>query len=311
MKKIQWIILWSLLCSATLFPDANLGNVQSLSGDVSLDAFGKGAFIPAIKGDALYSGSVLKTGGNGRATILLNSEVKEIPPGALVRVSELSAAFAKKREQKWFSALGNVIRSLSAAAQRKESDLVLGSRAAEVSSGGENDKFDWEVDETDAAVILPKALRSIETGNYASALEQLGKADPPTDPALAWKLSFWKGFCYYQVDDFSDAAAHLGTAYSLAKSSTPLPGETDSRAALLFLLGSSFFMLGQEKAALPFLDEYLTRDPQGGYVPYSTLLLAKALASTGNSVRARAVAQEGIRKYAGTDLESEFATIGK
>jgi hypothetical protein len=310
MKKIAFLVLWSLLCCTLLFPEAKIGSVQSISGDVALDAFGKGSFIPAILGDALYPGSVVRTGGNGRATLMLNNEAKEVPPGALVKVAELSAASSKKQQQKWFAALGNVIRSLTEAAQTKETDLVLGSRAADVSSN-DNGDMDWEVEETDASVILPKAQKAIETANYASALEQLGKAEPPTNAALAWKLSFWRGFCYYQVDDFGDAAAHLAAAWSLTEASNPPPEEAASRSALPFLLGSSWFMLGQEKTALPFLDQYLAQDPQGRYAPYSTLLLAKALASTGNRTRSRSVAVEGARKYKGTDLESEFTTMAQ
>jgi TolA-binding protein len=86
------------------------------------------------------------------------------------------------------------------------------------------------------------------------------------------------------------------------------PGQ---RGSLLFQLGSSYFFLGREKDAVPILREYLAGNADGPFAPYATLLLARSLAASGDGSRARSIAIDAVKKYKGTDLESEFASLLK
>jgi TolA-binding protein len=85
----------------------------------------------------------------------------------------------------------------------------------------------------------------------------------------------------------------------------------DQRSFLLFQLGSSYFFLGKEKEAVPVLAEYLKDNPDAPLAPYATLLLARSLAASGDGGRARSLAGAAAKKYKGTDLESEFASLQK
>ena len=67
--RIIHLVLACLLCSLPLCAEAKLGSVKSFSGDVTIDAFGKGTFIKVIVGDALYASTVLSAGPDGRATV--------------------------------------------------------------------------------------------------------------------------------------------------------------------------------------------------------------------------------------------------
>jgi tetratricopeptide (TPR) repeat protein len=273
MKRILVLLLFVLACAALATAEARVGTVKSIIGSVSIDAFGKGAFIPAAKGDDLYASSVVKTGASGRATLDLQGTSSEVAPNATVKVAELVAASAKKGGLKWFAAVGKLVKSFADASQRKEADAVLGSRAAEVGSA-ETSEMEWEVEETDATVLIPQARKSVEAGGYASALETLGKAEAPEDPALAWQLSFWKGYCYFQVEDYPDAVKHLSAAYERSKSPSAKLGTPEERAMLLFQLGSSQYLLGKEKEAATVLEAYLRENPDGQFAQYARQLLA-------------------------------------
>jgi tetratricopeptide (TPR) repeat protein len=270
MRRIPGLLLLFVL-SAVLAPaETRVGTVTSVIGSVSIDAFGKGAFIPAAKGDPLYASTILKTGANGRAVLDLQGTVNEVAPGATVKIAELAAAGAKKGRLSWFAAIGKLVRSFASASAGKEGDLALGSRAADASSEGTG--IDWELEETDAGVLIPEARKSIEAGSYAAALETLGKADAPQNNAsLSWQLSFWKGYCYFQVEDYPDAVTHLSAAYALGTSAPSVP---EDRAMLLFQLGSSFYLVGREKDAAPVLGAYVMEFPDGPFAAYARDLLA-------------------------------------
>ncbi|MGD0726667.1 MAG: tetratricopeptide repeat protein [Spirochaetia bacterium] len=308
-KRIIHLVLACLLCSVPLFAEAKLGSVKSFSGDVTIDAFGKGTFIKVIVGDALYASTVLSAGPDGRATVDVQGTMKEIPPGARVKISDLMSASAKKGGLAWFAAVGKLIKSFSEASQAKEEDLVMASRATEAAPKEETG-MEWEGD-TDASSILPEARKTIDAGDFNAALQKLGKAEMPSDPALAFELLYWKGFCYFQLEDYPDATACFSDAYARMGPSRNAVSTLDQRSFLLFQLGSSYFFLGKEKEAVPVLAEYLADNADAPLAPYATLLLARSLASSGDAGRARSLASAAAKKYKGTDLESEFASLQK
>jgi TolA-binding protein len=171
--------------------------------------------------------------------------------------------------------------------------------------------MEWESGETDAKSILPEAQKSIDAGSYMEALEKLEKAEMPSDQALSFELLFREGFCYYQLEDYSDAAKNLSDAYVRLGSSRTAVGTPGQRGSLLFQLGSSYFFLGREKEAVTVLRAYLSDNDNGPFAPYASLLLARCLVASGDTSRARSIAIVGMKKYKGTDLESEFASLLK
>ncbi len=314
MRSVSIFLLLAsflLIQTPSATADTRVGSLQSSTGTVTIDAFGKSSFIPAVTGDSLYSSTILKTGADGRATILLQGEPHEIAPGATVKIGDLVASGARKSSLGWFGAVGKLIGSFGKAAQRKEGDLVLGSRAADVAQEQADADMGWEVEETDAATLIPEAKKSIDDGLYASALATLAKADPPAEPEMAWELAFWKGDCYFQLEDYGDAAASLTSANALQGSGRQSLGTPETRALLLFQLGSSQFLLGNNRAAIPMLDASIAQSADGPYAPYATLLLSRALATTGDAARSKAVAAAGARKYAAAGLDADFAALSQ
>lgn len=313
MRKVPFSILCMALCAAITASaaDPSVGRIAAVSGSVLVDAFGKGAFIAAIRGELLYKASVLKTEADGRATIEIQGRTQEVPPAAIVRISDALAAGARKGGLAWFAALGNLVRSFGEASRKKESAQTLGSRAGNAGEGSSLDGMDWEVEETEPSKVLEKAKMQIEAGSHSAALAALAKADPALEPALAWELSFWKGFCYYQLEDYADAARSLSAARSLEGTSHVPLGAPQERRMLLFQLGSSLFLLGQDKAAVAPLETLLAEKGGEAYEPYAALLLARALAAAGETGKSRTVAAQWAKLSRGSPLEAEFAALAK
>jgi hypothetical protein len=306
MKRMLRAVLWCLLLPSLPLAaaDPSVGRISSLEGRVLIDQFGKGAFIAAVRGDLLYAATVLKTPVDGIVRIELQGKARDIPPDAAVRVSDLLAAGARRAALPWFSAVGGLIRSFTEAARKKEETPTLGSRAGDASKGAGAGDMDWALDEADPARLLPLARAAIREAKYAEALATLARSDPATDPALAWDLSFWRGFCYFQLEDYADAVRHHLAAQAAGRAAT----EEDGRM-LLFQLGSSYVLLGQEKSAIPPLESYMAQRQGDPYEPYAALTLARALAAVGEAAKARAVAEEGRKTWRGTALEKEFAAL--
>ena len=58
-----------------------VGKVLSAEGGVSIDAFGKGAYIDALRGDSLYQDSVVRVPAAGRADLEIRGRNIVAPPG--------------------------------------------------------------------------------------------------------------------------------------------------------------------------------------------------------------------------------------
>jgi tetratricopeptide (TPR) repeat protein len=295
-----------LFTAAALFAEPQVGTITSLSGRVQIDAFGKGAFIKAIQGDILYAASVIKTDPDARAAIDVQGKTQQIPPGATVAVQDLISSTQKKGS--WFTAFTGLIKSFSNASQKGNEEVVAGSRAAEVGSQPEDE---WMTEESGAEEALALAQKDIGKGDWSSALSRLVMAEPPSDPSLAWDLSFWKGYCFYQMGDYRDAAAALSPAYDALSSARAAPPSAEHRRLLLFQLGASWFLLGQEKRAVPLFETLVADRSDDASQPYAYLLLARSLAASGDAARSRSVAQEAQKKYRGTDLEKELAALAQ
>jgi tetratricopeptide (TPR) repeat protein len=303
----RFLVPFLLLCAAAaLIAEPQVGAITSISGRVQIDAFGKGVFIKAITGDILYAASVIRTDPDARAVIDVQGKTQEIPPGATVAVQDLLSSAQKKGS--WFTALTGLIKSFSSASRKGNEEVVAGSRATEVGSQPEDE---WMVEESGAEEALTQARGDIGKGDWSAALARLAKAEPATDPSVSWDVAFWKGYCFYQMGDYRDAADALSPAYDALASAQAAPVSSAQRRILLFQLGSSWFFLGQEKRAVPLFDSLVADRVDDDSQPYAYLLLARSLAASGDAVRARSVAQEALKKYRGTALEQELAALAR
>ena len=300
------LLLLGLAVQSASGADGGLGSIKDLAGAPSIDAFGKGVFLPAIRGDALYPQTTIRTGANDRVTILLQGETVDLPPSATIRIADLVSSASRKKGQNWFKALGDLFRAVSAPG-RGGDEQVLGSRAADMAAQEQGDA--WHVEEDDPAALLADAQRLIHDQEYGKALGRLDAIGTVDDENLRWDVAFWRGFAYFQAGDYADAKLSLSSALARSRAAGAELGTPATRRTLLFQLGASEYFLGNDQAAIPLL-EIVRADERGDdYDPYATLLLAKALTKAGQAAKARSIAQEAKSRYSATPLEKEFAEL--
>jgi len=307
MKKI--FILAIFLCTgiSLLTADNEVGKVVSLSGRVFIDAFGKGAFIPAIKDDMLYQNSVLRTDPDGKAIVVIQGKQRDIPPAATVRIAEVLEASTRQSGLVWLQALGNLLRSVSEASRQKQEDLVLGSRAGNMEQDDEG--LGWMDDEEEAAGLYAEAQAHIREQRYADALARLMRINTSTTVSLLWNATFWKGFCYFQLEDYRDAARYLGEAKQMLQAEADGLGTPLERQLLLFQLGASYYFIGEAKTAIPNLNAFLAERSAGEFEPYAVLFLANALITSGDSGRAKSVLTDASTRFEGQEIKKELALL--
>jgi hypothetical protein len=293
-----------------LSAETDLGSIVSLSGGVSIDAFGKGAFLPARNGDVLYQGTVVRTAADGKAVLLLQGIQSEVPPAAFVKVADLVKARSRSGGLAWLQSVGKALKSFTEAGKRQEQQVVLGSRAAEAEKPGAD--LEWMDEDESAEKLLKEAKRKASSMDYAGALTILAEAGEPVDVALAADILFWKGCLYYQTEDYADAERCLSDAYGRI-SSTPAaeasPKDSRAHRVLLFQLGASRFFLGMDKQAAEVLQVLLWEGASEEFEPYSYMFALKALLSSGDKAQARALFEKGKPRLSGTALEKDFAAL--
>lgn len=81
-----------LLLAAGLAAQTAVGTIDAITGLVEIDAFGAGRFIRAQEGDRLYEETVVRTGTNGRATLLIGEQAHDVPPRTTVAIATILPA---------------------------------------------------------------------------------------------------------------------------------------------------------------------------------------------------------------------------
>ncbi len=307
------LTLLFLLClvPAVALPaaDVEVGRILSAGGPVTVDAFGKGAFIAARAGDRLYQASVVRAGPEGRAVISLQGTERHVAPGATVRIADLLVSVSRARGTGWLAAVGSLFRSISESirAAGTPDEVVLAGRAADATQ--RDSGIEWETGEPDPDELFEEATADAAAADYVGALALLQSIPPDSPGVSSWDVAFWEGYCYFQLEDYASAATLHGRSWTAAAAARVKPGTPVRRRILQFQLAASRCMLGQEKAALPLLEDLVAAGARDEYQPFSLLFLARALAATGNPTRARTVAEQGLRDYAGSAREEDFSAL--
>jgi hypothetical protein len=293
----------ALVTHASFAADAVVGSISSLSGTVEIDAFAKAAFIPAVRGDKLYEATVLRTGPQGRASIELLGKPVEVPPGSLYKVAEAIVGQRRSSRLGWFPALLAVLKETVASFGTSGSDVVLGSRAHPV---GEEDDG-WIVEEDDPGQLLLDARRQVREGSWMDALATLD-AIGAGDTLPPGETLFLRGSAQFGLGDYATARLHLARAEPLVKTSAD-PGAADILPILLFQLGVSRYLVGEDGPAVESLAAFIALDPDSPFAAGGYQLLLRALVAQGERSRAERVLAEAQGRFAGTAHEKEFATL--
>jgi hypothetical protein len=306
--RVVPLIVAALLVVATpasFAADTAVGTISSLSGKVEIDAFGKGAFIAAVRGDRIYTTTVIRTGPRSSATIELQGKLSQIPPDTTFRIVDAMEGQRRTNRLGWFPALLGVVRDAVASFGTSGSDVVLGSKAAEVTADDE----EWIVEEDDPQEQLIDARKAVRGGDWLHALTILdaipGSAIDSLPPG---EISFLRGSACFGLGDYANASMRLAEAEPLIRGSAD-PKAAEILPVLLFQLGASRFFVGKDGPAVETLTSFVALGANSPFAPYGYQLLLQALMARGERARAQQVLAQAKVRFAGTAHEREFQSL--
>ncbi len=281
--------------------EAAAGSILSLSGEVRIDAFGRGSFIPALAGDSLYRSSVIATGATGQALLRLGGQEIALPPGSRSAVAELLKLAERKKSLSFFKPLAELIRAIGESAGGRE-DLSLGTRAAEA---GAQAKPEWYLEDS-AESLYREASEQLEKGEYHAALATLARAAAEPGEPLFVEIRRAQGSCHFALDSFGEAELAFADAAKLVAASGGAAYPDEIRSSLLFELGASRFMLGKDAQAAASLEASLAGLPEP-LAPHAHYFLIKALYASGNARGAAQALDRARATFKGGPYAERFA----
>ena len=306
----KWLPLFLLACVLSgwsLFAaDGEIGKVVEFSGEVLIDAFGKGSFIQVVRDELLYEESILKTGLNGTVVIRLKEFQFEIPSGSIVNVSEFPGYEFEKNNFIWFQSILDLLKDVIKSPANYNEKTALGGRAGKT----ESEDMEWMSDEEIDKSNFFLAQKNIQTAQYSNALKYLFQIeDTQSIFFLPGAINFWKGFCYFQKGNFSDAEKYLNTASLQFIYINFVNSDFPYQNTVLFQLGVANYFLEQEAKAIEYFEALFEIGPIDKYKPYVYIFMIDSLAKAGDLNKAEIYLTEARKLYKGTSLEKEFLNI--
>jgi tetratricopeptide (TPR) repeat protein len=119
---------------------------------------------------------------------------------------------------------------------------------------------------------------------------------------------FLRGSAYFGLGDYATARLHLAQAQPLVATSAD-PGAADILPILLFQLGASRYLIGEDGPAVESLAAFIALDPDAPFAAGGYQLLLQALVAQGERSRAEKILAEAQSRFAGTAHEKEFAAL--
>lgn len=295
-----------LLAVAPVWGQTAVGRIAGLSGDVRLDAFGKGAFITAVVGDRLYRESVLRVAADATADLEIGPAKQTAAPGSVLKVADLLTATERRSGLRWTDALGKLVNDARRALQGKPGEVALGSRAA---NQGEETTVDWAEEEDETTAVYESSVRQIETGDTASGLMGLlSLPDTPTDAYTTAEIELWRGYGYFELGAYTEAETRLESARRAAVAD-PAALDAGPLRMLHLALGATRFYLGRPADAVSPLRALVKGRPADERTLFGYLFLVEALVATGDRTGGAAALREAEALYPGGAEAAELAAL--
>jgi tetratricopeptide (TPR) repeat protein len=295
MKKILiFFLLFTITCSFIHGADTSVGKVISFSGQVLIDSFGKGSFIKVVEGEYLYKTSVIKTGEDSKATIIVMDVKKEIPPLSELSIEKVISLETRKKESDWFRSLMELIQEASNSLFTEEEDVDLASRG-ELFLQHQDELFNYETEED----LSP---------DYGNELILL--LDIPAGTAsdyIPGELKLKKGFCYFGLGNYEDALRHFQESNNTIIKDMKKKGKTPYfHDTLKLMLGLSHYYLDEYDEAIPCFKTLLEKNSIPMLKPYISWLLLDALYAEGRLEEAQSLPESVKTSIKNYRLEDVF-----
>ena len=296
-----------LVLFAGLLPaDSAVGTVSVVEGEVFIDAFATGDFIPAVPGEVLYEESVVKTGYDSRAVLDLDDRMTELPPETTLSVSGLVKSRERKKRFRWLRTIAGAVKAAFETITGGEEEVVLGGRAADV--GSDDGSMGWIIEDEDEDAFA-EALGFIEFGEWAEAVALLREiVDPLPGTFLPGEIDYWIGHCQYQLENYGAAADAFADSIAAARAESINFRALPYFEEALFQSGSSLYFTGRFAEAAETM-AFLVENASELYSAFSYLILIDALRESGSTAEARRYLEVATERFADTEYAADFAAL--
>ncbi len=236
------IVLFLLLFLVIpVFSDSPVGSITQIEGSVTIDTFGTGDFITAIRHEVLYPASLVRTGSESKAVLSIGGKITVVPANSKQKIQDLIVTAPREKRFGWVRSLTGAVKSAFSAIAGTKDDVVLGGRA----SSSESPKVGW-ISEDEEKDAFDAALGFIENNLFDDAVDELlSIVDPLPGTFLPAEVEFWLGFSYYQLDLFEESReSHLKGLESLSDERLD-PWALPYYEQMVFQAGTSSYITGK------------------------------------------------------------------
>ncbi len=291
-RRIALIAVTVLLISAPVVAQNQVGSILTIRGDVELDAFGTGAFIPAMEDDTLYQSSVVRTDYDSTAVLQIAGEEVTVAP---LTTTPVQTIVARQSRGGLRSFVGRLLEGIASSLSGRPSEevAVAGGRASEYAGSGSTWSFGQDVD-----ALYEDAITAAEEGDHQRVVELLRLIDVPDEGSFDVEDFYVQlAFSQMQLGDFYGA---LNTAFEFAYVE-PTPAGTEYLTSRLQLLaGISAYYVDRPMVAAAALDRYL-KDGVQGAAPEAIRVRLELHQAAGEETEGWILREAAQRAYPGMD----------
>ena len=290
MLKRTALILASLLLAFFHLAMCEDIAVSYCSGDCYVDVEGEGRWTKASVNMSLNTNSLIKTGKEGQAELIIHGESVAIGSETTIEVSSIVENLKARGRVGWFQKISRRFAFTSTSLEDKTESALLGVRG---NLEGEGDVVWMEEHETfEQGLVEGKA--QYDEGSYARAISIFKGLlyDKGADSSNG-ELSFYLGASLFNSVQYEEALPHLRDAIR--------DQEAYYREAALLYYSFSCYFTGQNERAIDGFITYVEEFEQGVMLPYALLMLGKSYKGTGDSQNAMLYFEEVEEHYSHTE----------
>lgn len=262
------------------------------SGDCFVDLEGEGRWVKAAVDMRLHTYSVVRTGKNGQAEIMVSGESVALGSETVIKVDSIVENLQVRDRMSWFQKVSRRFVISHASRDDKTESATLGIRG-DLEGDEEMVWLDYHDDDgLEQGFIEGKT--QYDAGNYARAITIFRDlAHDDQGRSLNGELSFYLGASLFNSVQYEEALPFLREAIR--------DREVHYREAALLYYSFSCFFTGQHNRAIDGFITYVEEFEEGELLPYALLMLGKSYKAVGDSKQATMYFRDIEEHYSHTE----------
>jgi hypothetical protein len=286
MPSVLAAVTLAILAALPVTAQEAVGSIDSIIGDVTIDAYGTGWFIDAHRGDSIYEMTLIRTDYESWADIRVGSRINTIAPLSTTRVSTFLHSRANGTSQGFLRRLFAGVRNFLA--PRQEEEELFETRSDDLSR---NDDPLW-AQEVDPDWAYAQALEALREADFRSAVDYLRMVEYPE--LAPFDLENYYVNLSYGLMRMGDSEAALRAAFGYHGVWPSVSGAEHLPERLLILSSLSAFTIMEDEIAQAASDAYLARVDLEVASPQVVMVKVYLLRTESRSEEADALLAEAI-----------------